>query len=52
MKRTLFVDFDVVATMDAAGREIPGGFVLVEGSRILAVGDDATGIKADDVVQG
>ena len=52
MKRTLLVDFDVVATMDAAGREIPGGFVLVEGNRILAVGDDATGIQADEVVRG
>jgi 8-oxoguanine deaminase len=52
MKRTLFVDFDVIATMNAAGREIAGGFVLVEGNRILAVGDDATGIQADEVVRG
>ncbi len=52
MKRTLFVDFDVVATMDAAGREIPGGFVLVEGNRILDVGEDATGIEADEIVRG
>ena len=52
MKRILFVDFDVVATMDAAGREIPGGFVLVEGNRILDVGEDATGIEADEIVRG
>lgn len=52
MKRTLFVDFDVVATMDAAEREIPGGFVLVEGNRILDVGEDATGIEADEIVRG
>lgn len=52
MKRTLFVDFDVVATMDAARREIAGGFVLVEGNRIVAVGDDATDIGADEVVRG
>ena len=52
MKRILFVDFDVVATMDAAGREISGGFVLVEGNQILDVGKDATGIEADEVVRG
>jgi len=52
MKRTLFVDFDVIATMDAAGREIPGGFVLVEGNRILDIGEDATGIEADEVIHG
>lgn len=52
MKRTLLVDFDVVATMDAARREIVGGFVLVEGNRILDVGEDATGIRADEVVSG
>jgi len=52
MKRTLFVDFDVVATMDAAGREIPGGFVLVEGNRIIDVGEDASGTEADEIVRG
>ena len=52
MKRTLFVDFDVVATMDATGREIPGGFVVVEGNRIIDVGQDASGIKADEIVRG
>jgi 8-oxoguanine deaminase len=51
-RRTLFRDFDVIATMDAAGREIPGGFVLVEGNRIVRVGDDPEGIRADEVVRG
>ena len=52
MKRTLFVDFDVVATMDVAGREISGGFVLVEGNRIVDVGEDSVGIEADETVRG
>jgi 8-oxoguanine deaminase len=52
MKRTLFSGFDVVATMDAAGREIAGGFVLVEGNRIIDIGHDATGIAADEIVSG
>ena len=51
-RRTLFRDFDVVATMDAAGREIPGGFVLVEGNRVVRVGEDPAGIRADEVVLG
>jgi 8-oxoguanine deaminase len=50
--RALFVDFDLVATMDAADRELAGGYVLVEGNRIVGVGDDATGIEADEVVRG
>jgi len=50
--RTLFKDFDVVATMDAAGRELPGGFVLVEGNRIVDVGENASAIEADEVVLG
>ncbi len=52
MTRTLFVDFDVVATMDTAGREIPDGFVVVEGNRIIDVGEDATDIEADEIVRG
>jgi cytosine/adenosine deaminase-related metal-dependent hydrolase len=52
MRRTLFAGFDVVATMDADGREIRGGYVLVEGNRILDVGSDATGIVADEVIRG
>lgn len=50
--RTLFADFDLVATMDAADRELAGGYVLVEGNRIVGVGEDATGIDADEVVRG
>lgn len=50
--RILFRNFDVVATMDDASQEIPGGFVLVEGNRIAEVGSDATGILADEVVDG
>ena len=52
MKRTLFADFDVVVTMDAAGTEIPGGYVLVEGNRVVDVGKDATGIQADETIRG
>jgi 8-oxoguanine deaminase len=51
-RRTLFRDFDVVVTMDAAGREIPGGFVLVEGNHVVRVGEDPDGIRADEVVEG
>ncbi len=51
-RRTLFRDFDVVVTMDPAGREIPGGFVLVEGNRIVRVGEDPSGIRADETVSG
>jgi len=50
--RTLFADFDLVATMDAAGREIECGYVLVEGNRIVDVGSDAAGIDADEFVLG
>jgi 8-oxoguanine deaminase len=52
MKRTLFTGFDAVATMDGAGREFTGGFVLVEGERIARVGEDASGVDADEVVHG
>jgi len=50
--RTLLANFDVVATMDAAERELQGGYVLVEGNRIVDVGEDATGIEADEVFRG
>jgi 8-oxoguanine deaminase len=50
--RTLFADFNLVATMDAAGRELSGGYVLVEENRIIDVGVDAAGIEADEVVRG
>jgi len=52
MKRTLFKHFDRVATMDAAGREWAGGYVLVEGNKIIDVGSDAGTIDADEVVTG
>ena len=51
-RRTLFADFDVVATMDDDGRELAGGYVLVEGNLIVDVGGDPTGIEADEVVRG
>ncbi len=52
VKRTLFTGFDVVATMDGSGREIRGGFVLVDGNRISAVGETPTGVRADETVRG
>ncbi|MEN6369359.1 MAG: 8-oxoguanine deaminase [Thermotogota bacterium] len=52
VKRTLFTGFDVVATMDGSGREIRGGFVLVDGNRIAAVGEAPTGVRADETVRG
>ncbi len=52
MKTTLFKDFALVATMDENRREIKGGYVLVEGNRIAAVGDDPTGIQADETIDG
>jgi 8-oxoguanine deaminase len=36
--RTLFHDARLVAPMDEAGRRLPGGWVLVEGDRIEALG--------------
>jgi len=51
-KRTLFTGFERIATMDAGGRELTGGYVLVEGNRIADVGEDARVIAADDVVRG
>ncbi len=51
-RRILFRNFDVVATMDSAGREIRRGFVLVEDNRIVRVGSDAENLVADEVVEG
>jgi len=50
--RTLFSGFDVVATVDGAGREIPGGYVLVDGNRIADVGTHPEGIEFDEIVRG
>ena len=52
VKRTLFTGFDVVATMDGAGREIRGGYVLVDGHRIAGVGENPSGVRADETVRG
>lgn len=52
MKRILLRDFDLVATMDQQGREIPGGYVLVEGNRIIDVGNEPKGIVADREIYG
>jgi cytosine/adenosine deaminase-related metal-dependent hydrolase len=52
MTRTLFRNFDLVATMDDDRREIEGGYVLVEGNRIVALGEDPTGNAYDEVIEG
>lgn len=52
MKTILLKDFELVATMDRDLREIRGGYVLVEGNRIAAVGDDPAGIAADETIDG
>ena len=52
MKTTLFKGFDLVGTMDETRREIPGGYVLVEDRRIIALGEDPSGIAADEVIDG
>jgi len=52
MSRTLLAGFDRIVTMDAAGREIEGGYVLVEDNRIVDVGADPGQIEADEVVHG
>ena len=50
-RRTLFKNALVVATMDDAAREIPDGFVLVEGNRIAGVGSSADRPEnADEVI--
>jgi cytosine/adenosine deaminase-related metal-dependent hydrolase len=38
--------------MDADRREIRGGYVLVDGNRIADVGEDRSGILADEVIEG
>ena len=52
MTRTLLKGFEVVATFDADARELKGGYVLLDGNRIIDVGLDAAGIEADTVVDG
>ncbi|HDN19674.1 MAG TPA: 8-oxoguanine deaminase, partial [Candidatus Acetothermia bacterium] len=39
MNRILFKDVGVIATFDPEGRELKGGWLLVEGNRIAALGE-------------
>ena len=48
----LLKNFDLVATMDSDRREIRGGYVLVEGNKIAAVGENPVGIHADETIDG
>jgi len=50
--KTVLAGFELVATMDGEARELPGGYVLVEGNRIAEVGMDPTGVEADEVIDG
>ncbi len=51
MATTLLHHADLVATMDDAGTRIPGGFVLIDGRQIAAVGPaDALPATADHVI--
>lgn len=53
MKRILFRDVDVIATFDAARRELPGGWLLVEGNRIAALGNSPAPTGSfDEVISG
>ena len=52
MARTLYRNFDLVATMDRDMREIRGGSVLVDNNVISAVADEDVAIKADRVIEG
>jgi len=52
MVRTLFRNFDLVATMDTERREIRGGSVLVDGNVIRAVSDGVVMFDADRVIDG
>jgi len=50
--RILLRDFELVVTMDSLRREIPGGYVLVEGNKIVDIGTEANAIAADRVING
>lgn len=53
MSRILFRDVDVIVTFDREGRELRGGWLLVEGSRIAALGEgDLPPGPFDEVVDG
>ncbi len=52
MTRLLVRGCEVVATMDDAGTEIPGGSVLFDGGEISWVGTGEPPVAADEVVDG
>ncbi len=53
VRRILFRDVDVIATFDAERRELRGGWLLVEGNRIAALGDGpAPAGPFDEIVSG
>ena len=53
MSRILFRDVDVIVTFDREGRELRGGWLLVEGSRIAALGEgEPPPGPFDEVVDG
>ena len=51
-RTTLFKGFDLVATMDADGREIRSGSVLVKGNRIAKIGALLSQQGVDEIVDG
>ncbi len=53
MRRVLFRDVEVIATFDPKRRELQGGWLLVEGNRIAALGEGAPPQGPfDEVVSG
>jgi len=53
VSRILFRDVDVIVTFDREGRELRGGWLLVEGSRIAALGEgEPPPGPFDEVVDG
>ncbi|MEA1871257.1 MAG: 8-oxoguanine deaminase [Candidatus Bipolaricaulota bacterium] len=52
MTRTLLRGFDLIATMDDERHEIEAGYVLVEGNRIVALGEDSKEIAHDLAIEG
>jgi len=53
MARILFRDVDVIVTFDREGRELSGGWLLVEGNRIAALGEgEPPPGPSDQVIDG
>ena len=53
MNRILFRNVDVIATFDGEGRELKGGWLLVEGNRIAGLGEgEPPAGPFDEVVSG